>query len=134
MSGRASSRVSSPASRVAGHPLTRAALGQQTRGAQTQHTAWWLITSAHSVFASPMASPLGCLAPRESGRATVKGRGCCGLQGRGGRGMKRRVGLRWQAEEEGGIDSASCPPYSPPCWGCSPPRAAGGSYLDSDPL
>lgn len=48
--------------------------------------------------------------------------------------MKRRVGLRWQAEEEGGIDSASCPPYSPPCWGCSPPRAAGGSYLDSDPL
>lgn len=28
--------------------------------------------------------------------------------------MKRQVGLRWQAEEEGGIHSASCPPYSPP--------------------
>ena len=88
VNGRASSRVSSPASRVAGHPLTQAALGQQMRGAQTQHTAWWLITSAHSVSASLTASPLGCQAPRESGRATVKGR----LQGRGGRGWRGEWG------------------------------------------
>ena len=78
--------------RVAGHPLTRAGSGQQTRGTQTQRTVWWLTTSARSASASPTASLLGCLVHRESGRATAGAGAAGGCRGEeGGDGEVGRV-------------------------------------------